>query len=58
MEGTQGSIKALIITAVVISKVMQSTKVYWRDGVQRISVELNSASVLALILFRPRIGAS
>ena len=58
MEGTQGCIKALKIAAVDFSRIVQSTKVHGLDGVQRIKMELNAASVLALILFRPLIGAS
>ena len=55
MEGTQGCIKALKIAAVDFSRIVQSTKVHGLDGVQRIKMELNSASVLALIPFRPKL---
>ena len=58
MERTQGCIKALKIATVVFSRIVQSTKVHRRNGVQRIKVELYSASVHALILSMPLIGAS
>ena len=56
MEEFQGNFKAVNITALVLSRIVERTKVHRCYGVQRIKQIMNSVSVLAGIPFRPQIG--